>query len=435
MKDYSFVELGKAIFHLFNTDIFSQELTMAFEAYSNFDNPNNPCPLVKSSDNIFFQELWHGPSGSFNDLTIQPFASLVSSLAKRKKQKYLFLATSSGDIGASLKAFENLPNVEVLYFYPKNGISNIQTDQLEKLEGKNIKVFAVNSNFRSIQNNMKTILKSNSIESQFKYTGSELSTVNSMNFGTIIFQIVYNFWSYLKMVSSEEIKCGEKITYFVPTGNIGDALGLFYAKMMGLPIEKIVLCSNENNILTCFIHSGIYDSRNKDLVNTSSISMNVLISQNIERILFHFFGPVRTRELMNNLEQNGFFQINSIEHKAIKNIFKAQFAKEFEIEDRVKRLFESNKYLVSPNTSAACVSRSSFKAIKGKTIVLSTVSWAKTPEYIANIFDCNPDFDSLHEKLGIEIPLWVTELNNKKINHYTTINSGYMKSEVLNFLK
>ena len=278
----SYKELAFNILKAFEIDIDESEINKALDLYDNFDDILNPCPVVKVKDDLFVHEQYHGPTRAFKDMALQPFGSILSSIAKKRDEKYLILAATSGDTGpAALSTFRNKENIQVVCLYPEGGTSDVQRLQMVCEDGKNLKVLGIKGNFDDAQNALKRLLDSKTFKAELQKDNIKLSAANSVNFGRIIFQIIYHFWSYIQLLKQEEIVKDEKIYLVVPSGNFGNVLGAFYAQEMGLPIEKLLVASNENNILTQWIKTGIYDIRGKALKLTKSPAMDILKSSKI----------------------------------------------------------------------------------------------------------------------------------------------------------
>ncbi len=249
---------------------------------------------------------------AFKDMALQPFGSIFSSIAQKRGENYLILAATSGDTGpAALNTFRNKKNIQVVCLYPDGGTSDVQRLQMVCEDGENLKVLGIKGNFDDAQNALKSLLASNSFKAELEKDDIKLSAANSVNFGRIIFQIIYHFWSYLELIRQNAIKNGENIYLVVPSGNFGNVLGAYYAQKMGLNIEKLLVASNENNILTQWINTGVYDIRDKALKLTKSPAMDILKSSNIERVIFDLFGSTRTKELMEDLNKNNIFDNDS----------------------------------------------------------------------------------------------------------------------------
>jgi threonine synthase len=235
---------------------------------------------------------------------LQPFGKILSSVAQKREENYLILAATSGDTGpAALETFKNKKNIQVVCLYPANGTSDVQRLQMVTEDAPNLKVIGIKGNFDDAQAALKNLLVSSSFKETLEEKNISLSAANSVNFGRIIFQIIYHIHNYLELVRQDAISIGEKVYLNVPSGNFGNVLGAFYAQKMGLPVEKLVISSNENNILTRLIQTGIYDIRASELKLTTSPAMDILKSSNVERVLFSLYGAVRTKDLMEDLSR------------------------------------------------------------------------------------------------------------------------------------
>ena len=290
LKDHlgsSYKELAYSILKKFNIDIEDSLINEALSLYDKFDDPRNPVPVKKVEENLYISELYHGPTRAFKDMALQPFGYILAKLAKQREENYLILAATSGDTGpATLESFKNRDNIKVVCLYPDGGTSDVQRLQMVTEDGKNLKVIGIIGDFDDAQNALKNLLSSKKFKIALEERGIKLSAANSVNFGRIIFQIIYHFHSYLEVVRLGDIKIGQKINLIVPSGNFGNALGGYYAKLMGLPIDKIVIASNENNILTELIKYGKYDLRDKSLKKTTSPAMDILKSSNVKGFFF-----------------------------------------------------------------------------------------------------------------------------------------------------
>ena len=350
----SYKELAFDILKAFEIDIDDSEIQKALDLYDNFDNPLNPSPVVKVKDDLYVNEQYHGPTRAFKDMALQPFGSIFSSIAQKRGENYLILAATSGDTGpAALNTFRNKKNIQVVCLYPDGGTSDVQRLQMVCEDGENLKVLGIKGNFDDAQNALKSLLASNSFKAELEKDDIKLSAANSVNFGRIIFQIIYHFWSYLELIRQNAIKNGEKIYLVVPSGNFGNVLGAYYAQKMGLNIEKLLVASNENNILTQWINTGVYDIREKSLKLTKSPAMDILKSSNIERVIFDLFGSSRTKELMENLNKNNIFTMTQNETKELQKYFSATFSNDSFGNKTIKEFLDSG-YLMDPHT-ATCI--------------------------------------------------------------------------------
>ena len=437
----TYKELAIDILKSFKIDIDDDTINTALDLYDHFDNPSNPSPVVKIKDDLFVNEQYHGPTRAFKDMALQPFGSILSSVAKKRGEKYLILAATSGDTGpAALNTFKNKEGIKVVCLYPHGGTSDVQRLQMVTENGKNLKVVGINGNFDDAQNALKNLLSSQSFKDELIKDGIKLSAANSVNFGRIIFQIVYHFQSYLELLRQNEIKLGDKIYIDVPSGNFGNVLGAFYAQKMGLPVEKLLVASNKNNILTQWLTTGIYDIRGKELILTASPAMDILKSSNIERVIFHLFGANRTKELMENLNDNKYFEHTKNELELLKEYFSATFSDDT-YGLKVIKEFADDGYIMDPHTATCIKAYDELRTKDLKTVIYSTAQWTKfSPKVLNAINEDNimyKDEDALEEisqKLNLDIPRSISELFNSKVLHDTIIDIEDLEKEIISFL-
>lgn len=439
--DSSYKELALAVLKSFEIDIDDTILQEAVDLYDKYDDANNPVPVVKVEENLYVSELFHGPTRAFKDMALQPFGVVLSSIAQQRNENYLILAATSGDTGpAALETFKNRANVQVACLYPDGGTSDVQRLQMVTEEADNLKVIGIHGVFDDAQNALKSLLGSASFKEALKAKGILLSAANSVNFGRIIFQIVYHVHSYLELVRQGVITMGEPVNLDVPSGNFGNALGGYYASKMGLPVAKIIIASNENNILTEFINTGKYDLNNKTVLGTTSPAMDILKSSNIERILFDLFGASRTKELMQDLEANNSYEVTEDEHAVIQAIFAADFCNGDEGKAFIKNAF-NHGYLMDPHTATCFKSFRTCATDKSVvTIAYSTAEWTKFSPVIANALTGEVDahdltaLKSISHKANIAIPDMIQELFSKEICHTTIIDKEAIEATILEFL-
>jgi threonine synthase len=432
--------LARAVLTAFDIDIDADIIDKALALYDAFDDPNNPVPVVKVKDDLYVSELWHGPTRAFKDMALQPFGTVLSSIAQNRNEHYLILTATSGDTGpAALETFKNKANVRVACMYPDGGTSDVQRLQMVTEDAENLKVIGVKGDFDDTQNALKHLLASKEFKHTLKEKNILLSAANSVNFGRIIFQTIYHIHSYLELVRQDAIELGDNIYLDVPSGNFGNALGGYYAIKMGLPVEKILIASNRNNILTEFITTGAYDLRNSAVIATTSPAMDILKSSNIERILFDLFGANRTKELMNQLDKNKYYQLTEAELKQIQLIFAADFCDDDEGKKYIKDAF-ANGYLMDPHTATCFKTYDTCRDKSLITIVYSTAEWTKFSPVIANALtgeiDAH-DLDALNaiaKEAEIEIPAVIKGLFNKEIAQKSVIEKDQIEKEILSFL-
>ena len=438
----SYKELAFDILKAFEIDIDDSEIQKALDLYDNFDNPLNPSPVVKVKDDLYVNEQYHGPTRAFKDMALQPFGSIFSSIAQKRGENYLILAATSGDTGpAALNTFRNKKNIQVVCLYPDGGTSDVQRLQMVCEDGENLKVLGIKGNFDDAQNALKSLLASSSFKAELEKDDIKLSAANSVNFGRIIFQIIYHFWSYLELIRQNAIKNGENIYLVVPSGNFGNVLGAYYAQKMGLNIEKLLVASNENNILTQWINTGVYDIRDKALKLTKSPAMDILKSSNIERVIFDLFGSTRTKELMENLNKNNIFTMTQNETKELQKYFSATFSNDSFGNTTIKEFLDSG-YLMDPHTATCIKAYNELKEKPLKTVIYSTAEWTKFSPTVLNALNQDSkkysDKESLEEistKFGATLPQSIKNLFSAKINHSSVINKENIESEIIKFIR
>lgn len=432
--------LAKAVLSAFEIDIDRAVIDRAMSLYDGFDDPNNPVPVVKVKHDLYVSELWHGPTRAFKDMALQPFGVVLSAIAQQRDEQYLILTATSGDTGpAALETFKHKANVRVACMYPVGGTSDVQRLQMVTEDAVNLKVIGVKGDFDDTQNALKHLLGSASFKARLKEKNIHLSAANSVNFGRIIFQTIYHLHSYLELVRQGAIKLGDKVYLDVPSGNFGNALGGYYAMQMGLPVEKILIASNKNNILTRLIKTGKYNLRSLSVVPTTSPAMDILISSNVERILFDLFGAERTRDLMQQLANEKCYQLSAGELAKLQSIFAADYCDDAEGKHYIKTAFE-NGYLMDPHTATCFKAYDTCRDMPLKTIVYSTAEWTKFSPVIANALTGEVDthdleaLKSISARAGIPIPAMISALFNKRIAQDTVINKAHIETSILDFI-
>lgn len=432
--------LARDILSRFEIDIDQAVIDLALELYDGFDDPGNPVPVVKVYEDLYVSELYHGPTRAFKDMALQPFGIVLSSLAQQRNENYLILAATSGDTGpAALETFKNRANVRVACMYPDGGTSDVQRLQMVTEDASNLKVIGIKGDFDDAQSALKRLLGSNTFKQKLQQKKIYLSAANSVNFGRIIFQIIYHIHSYLELVRQQAITMGEKIYLDIPSGNFGNALGAYYAMKMGLPVEKILIASNNNNVLTKVIKTGAYDLRNLSVVPTTSPAMDILKSSNMERVLFDLFGAERTKQLMHQLDNEHHYQLEADELAKLQEIFSADFCDDTEGKQYIKDTFGKG-YLMDPHTATCFKAYETCREKPLKTIVYSTAEWTKFSPVIANALTGEVDthdiqaLASIAKEAGIEIPQLIKQLFEKPIAQDTIIDKELIEQEILGFL-
>ncbi len=437
-SDYK--QLARAVLDAYQVDIEPAVIDQALALYDGFDDPQNPVPVVKVEDDLYVSELYHGPTRAFKDMALQPFGLVLSDLAQKRGENYLILAATSGDTGpATLETFKNRPNVKVACLYPDGGTSDVQRLQMVTEDAPNLKVIGIHGDFDDAQSALKQLLASDDFRARLKERNTLLSAANSVNFGRIIFQQVYHIHSYLELVRQQAIGLGDKVYLDVPSGNFGNALGGYYAMKMGLPVEKILIASNRNNVLTELINTGRYDLRGRSVVPTSSPAMDILKSSNIERILFDLFGAQRTRELMSQLDSERHYELTSSELADLQRHFSAAFCDDEEGKTYIRSAFAKG-YLMDPHTATCFKAYEECRDKPLPTIAYSTAEWTKFSPTIANALTGEVDshdidaLRSIAEAAKTTIPQPIQALFSKPIAQPTVIDKEDIEQEVLSFI-
>ena len=436
----TYKELALDILNRFEIDIKQDVIQEALDLYDRFDDPTNPVPVVKLKENLYVSELYHGPTRAFKDMALQPFGKILSSIAQERDENYLILTATSGDTGpAALETFKNQKNVQVVCIYPADGTSDVQRLQMVTEKASNLKVIGINGNFDDAQSALKTLLASPSFNQALTDKNISLSAANSVNFGRIIFQIIYHIHNYLELLRQDTIKMGEEIYLNVPSGNFGNVLGGFYAMQMGLPVKKLVISSNQNNILTRLIKTGIYDIRESKLIKTTSPAMDILKSSNVERVLFSLYGANRTRELMEDLDKDNIYTLTAQELVKLQEIFIADYCSDEEGKKYIKSAFNDG-YLMDPHTATCFKTYETITDKDIKSVIYSTAEWTKFSPVIANALTGENDtkditaLESISKEAKVEIPSMIKELFDKEIVHNSVIEKENIEKEILAFL-
>jgi threonine synthase len=436
----SYKELAFDILKLFEIDIDDNTINEALNRYDAFDDPSNPVPLSKIEDDCFVMELYHGPTRAFKDMALQPFGYILSKEAKKRKQNYLIMAATSGDTGpATLETFKNQDNIKVACLYPDGGTSDVQKLQMVTEEADNEKIIGVVGNFDDTQNMLKELLASEDFKAELEKRDIKLSAANSVNFGRIIFQIMYHIYGYLELVRQNEIAMGDKVYLVVPSGNFGNVLGGYYAKKAGVPVEKLLVASNINNILTDLIQTGVYDMSSRELIKTESPAMDILKSSNVERVLFDKFGADRTKEFMDLLNSEGKYTLTSDELDLLQEDFVATFSSDGECEDEISH-YAKQGYIFDPHTATCIKSHKQRENKKLKSIVYSTAEWTKFSTTVAKSLgnkDISNDTEALEwiaNNTTQSVPSMIDGLFKKEIKHPLVVEKEFIKDEMLKFL-
>lgn len=401
---------------------------------------------VKVKNN--FLELYHGPTCAFKDAALLFLPQIMKRAKKNQgiKEEVTILTATSGDTGkAALEGFAGVDGFKVVVYYPKNGVSAIQERQMSSQEGDNVKVIGIKGNFDDAQTGVKQIFGDDDFKAKLAQKGYILSSANSINIGRLVPQIVYYFYGYFNLVNQGVIKLDDKINVVVPTGNFGNILAGYYAKQMGLPIDKFICASNENKVLTDFFETGVYDKK-RELILTESPSMDILVSSNLERLLYEASGrnPEIVSELMNSLNAKGVYEVNNKVKSFIKEFY-GNFATTDEVYAAIKEEYEKQNYVMDTHTAVAHVVKNKYVKETGDdkpALVLSTASPYKFPRSICNALNIDvKDIDDfkvltkLHEETKTDIPKNLANLENAKVLHDELWDKSQMKDALLSFLK
>jgi threonine synthase len=432
-------EFAKKIVKLFKVDIPDEVLKKAVALYDNFDDSKNPIEIKKIKNDLFVSELWHGPTRAFKDIALQPFGYILSSLAKSQNKNYLILAATSGDTGpATLDSFKNKPNIKVACLYPNGGTSDVQRLQMVTEDGKNLKVLGIEGDFDDAQSALKTLLASPTFKSELEKSSICLSAANSVNFGRIIFQIIYHIYSYINLLAKDEIEFGEEIYITVPSGNFGNVLGAYYAKKMGTPIKKLLVTTNANDVLNELINNGIYDISGKKLKKTISPAMDILISSNVERVLFDKFGASITKELMDSLKENRKYELTKEELELLQEDFEAVASDDAYALKTIKS-YSNAGYLMDPHTATCIKAYEELKKDDRKMVICSTAEWTKFAPTIAKaLFNKTlDDYDALTliaKEKDIKLPEVVKGLFKKEVIFDKVVKKEDIEKNILDFI-
>lgn len=356
LRGLSYSQLAQLIFKYYLPDFPEDKLDQAAGVYNKVFDGGNPAPLVKVG-NLGILELWHGPTSAFKDMALQALPYLLGESMQVLSQtdKVLILVATSGDTGkAALEGFKNVKGTEIMVFYPEHGVSVVQEQQMATTDGLNTKVVPVIGNFDHCQSTVKEIFGDTALREKFGQHRIAFSSANSINWGRLLPQVVYYFWAYLQGVESGQIRPGEKMNVVVPTGNFGNILAAYYAQAIGLPINKLICASNENNVLTDFFTQGVYN-RNRPFHVTSSPSMDILISSNFERFLYEVSGKdaMKINAWFKDLQEKGEFAVDQETFARAREAVAAGWANEKEVLEVIKSYYQEHSYVLDPHTAVA----------------------------------------------------------------------------------
>ena len=448
LKDMDYQETAYTVMREFFTDFTEEELKNCIaKAYDSKFDTKEIAPLAKVED-AYYLELYHGATIAFKDMALSILPHLLTTSAKKNgvKNDIVILTATSGDTGkAALAGFADVEGTKIIVFYPKNGVSKVQELQMVTQKGANTSVVAVHGNFDNAQSGVKAMFEDKELAKELGEAGYQFSSANSINIGRLIPQVVYYVYAYAKLLQNGEIAEGEEINVVVPTGNFGNILAAFYAKNMGLPIAKLICASNENKVLYDFFRTGTYD-KNREFILTTSPSMDILISSNLERLIYLLTGEndKKNQKLMSELKEKGTYTISD-DMKAQLKDFVGGYATEDEVKQTIHDIYKETGYVMDTHTAvAATVYQEYRKKSKDehKTVIASTASPYKFARSVMTSIDENYDkldefslIDELHNVSKMDIPNAIEEIRNAQILHNTECDVEKMADTVKTILQ
>ncbi len=448
--DMKYADRAAYVFSKFLTDFTEAEIHYCTDnAYSekNFET-ESIAEIAHLFDGTYMLELWHGPTCAFKDMALQILPYFLTTSAKKIKldKKIVILVATSGDTGkAALEGFKDVEGTSILVFYPEDGVSPMQKRQMKTQEGDNVGVCAIKGNFDDCQNGVKAIFTDNEVKAALDSKGMIFSSANSINWGRLVPQVVYYVSAYAELVKGEEIEMGEKINIVVPTGNFGNILAAYYAKHMGVPVNKLICASNINNVLTDFINTGVYD-RNRQFYATVSPSMDILISSNLERLLYLMTdrNDAVINEWFGKLASEGKYEVTADVKAKLNEEFFGGFCDDEQTKETISSIYEKYSYTCDTHTAVAVKVYNDYKAATGdttKTIIASTASPYKFSAAVLEALEKgNSDIDEyakvdrIAELSDIPVPAALADLKNKPERFTDVIEKADQKNYVLRTL-
>ncbi len=447
LKEKSYQEIAYIVMKQFFTDFTEEELKDCIKsAYDEKFDTEEIAPLVKIGD-TYHLELFHGATIAFKDMALSILPHLLTTSAKKNHvtKEIVILTATSGDTGkAAMAGFQDVPGTKIIVFYPKGGVSPVQERQMVTQKGNNTAVVALHGNFDHAQSGVKALFEDRQLQEKLAQSGYQFSSANSINIGRLIPQVVYYVYAYAKLLKHQQITAGEKINVTVPTGNFGNILAAYYAKEMGVPIKKLLCASNENKVLYDFFETGTYD-KNREFILTSSPSMDILVSSNLERLIYAISGQdaQMTAKCMDQLKQKGVYEITPEMRERLSD-FIGGYATEYETAKMICDTYRATGYVMDPHTAVAayvCKSYQEKRDDLAKELVVSTASPYKFLKSVMTAIDekyqTMDEFDlieELHKKSGTPVPMAVSEIKNAKIRHRRECDVKDMEKTVLDIL-
>ena len=439
----NYQETAYQVMKQFFTDFTQEELEKCIErAYDAKFDTKEIAPLVEK-DGVYYLELFHGATIAFKDMALSILPHLLTTSAKKNHitNQIVILTATSGDTGkAALAGFADVEGTSIIVFYPKNGVSAIQERQMVTQKGANTKVVGITGNFDDAQSGVKAMFNNKELAKAMNAKGYQFSSANSINIGRLVPQVVYYVYSYTRLLAQGAVKEGEQVNFVVPTGNFGNILAAFYAKNMGVPVGKLICASNDNKVLYDFFETGVYD-KNREFILTTSPSMDILISSNLERLIYKIAGEdaKATADMMAALAKDGKYSITDAMKEQMKD-FIGGWASEEKTASEIKRVYEKTGYVMDTHTAVASAVYHDYKEKTGdqtKTVIASTASPYKCATSVMtaidNKYEGMDDFaliDELSKTSGTTIPKAVEEIRTAPVLHDTVCETADMQKTV-----
>ena len=446
----SYSERAAYIFRKFLTDFTDAEIRYCTDnAYNtkNFET-ENIAEIAHLFDGTYMLELWHGPTCAFKDMALQILPYFLTTSAKKLKidKKIVILVATSGDTGkAALEGFKDVEGTQIMVFYPENGVSSMQKRQMTTQEGSNVGVCAIKGNFDDCQSGVKKIFTDDEVKKALEENKLMFSSANSINWGRLVPQVVYYISAYASLAADGEIEPGDKLNVVVPTGNFGNILAAYYAQKMGLPLGKLICASNINNVLTDFINTGVYD-RNRKFYATCSPSMDILISSNLERLLYMLSGEndAQIREWFTALSEEGRYEVTDDIKAKLSEEFYAGFCDDSETKATIKNIYDKYSYVCDTHTAVAVKVYEDYRRATGDTARTIIASTASPYKFSSSVLEAiSPDFssddeyalvDRIAELSDIAVPESLADLKNKPVRFTGSIDKEEMSDFVMKSL-
>ena len=447
LKEMSYQETAYVVMKQFLTDFTEEELRQCItKAYDSKFDAEEIAPLAKVENN-YYLELFHGATIAFKDMALSILPHLLTTSAKKNqvKNEIVILTATSGDTGkAALAGFADVEGTKIIVFYPKNGVSKVQELQMVTQKGANTSVVAIHGNFDCAQSGVKAIFENKELAKEMDAKGYQFSSANSINIGRLVPQVVYYVYAYAKLLQNEEIEAGEEINVVVPTGNFGNILAAYFAKQMGIPIAKLICASNDNKVLFDFFQTGVYD-KNREFILTISPSMDILISSNLERLIYLIAGSDadKNSQLMKSLKEKGVYELTD-DMKANLSDFAAGYATEAEVKSKIADVYAKTGYVMDTHTAVAayvCDAYQKESGDKRKTVIASTASPYKFAKSVMTAIDARYEeqdefelIDMLEFLSGVDMPKAIEEIKDANILHTLECDADKMEETVKTIL-